>query len=98
MKKYLKLNKILGVLVIIWSLFCLILLNWIFGSLFNQIESILFVIFNLLTAFALFKKPIFGYILLGIGVVLTAIFIYVIFRVPLLLYPFIKTSGMPELI
>jgi hypothetical protein len=62
MKQYLKFNNILGVLVIIWGL----------GGLLSGINllSLLGVVYYLITAIALFKKPIIGYILLGIAFVL----------------------------
>jgi hypothetical protein len=62
MKQYLKFNNILGVLVIIWGL----------GGLLSGISllPLLGAVYYLVTAFALFKKPVVGYILLGIAIVL----------------------------
>ena len=62
MKQYLKFNIILGVLVALWGL----------GGLLSGINNLalLGTIYYLITAFALFKKPVVGYILLGITIVL----------------------------
>lgn len=75
MKQYLKLNNILGVLVIVWTLLSSAPQYLFFsGEGLGYIPPII-TIYNLLTIFLLFKKLKIGYILFGLG------FVFIVFQV-----------------
>jgi len=77
MKQHLKFNYVLGILAILVAIFNLI------GLLSNiNTSAVLGIIYFLMMAFFLFKKPVVGYFLLGIAVVL--------FIVMLIIYRYIN--------